>query len=213
MPTRSDLILERQHYRLFGRIRHAGHYASWPLRIPPPWASASVGLALSERPSFGGPSASQSLRRFARLHCPCAMNNIFPSFLLMCSSAMPHRHFEEPTGPARSGRPDDRLRDEAIHMHSRRGAGLLRFARNADFAVHRLGSRPGRYSEQKSLVLSVFEIEHSLVPRCCVASSGRAMLRRARSGRSSRLAAPTNEPLTRAKRFRNPAFHRCAQTR
>jgi hypothetical protein len=26
------------------------------------------------------------------------------------------RHCEEPTGPARSGRPDDRLRDEAIKL-------------------------------------------------------------------------------------------------
>jgi hypothetical protein len=26
------------------------------------------------------------------------------------------RHCEEPTGPARSGRPDDKLRDEAIQL-------------------------------------------------------------------------------------------------
>ena len=35
------------------------------------------------------------------------------------------RHCEEPTGPARSGRPDDRLRDEAIQL---RGAALDCFA-------------------------------------------------------------------------------------
>jgi hypothetical protein len=35
-------------------------------------------------------------------------------------------HCEEPTGPARSGRPDDSLRDEAIQVAWR----LLRFARN-----------------------------------------------------------------------------------
>src|SRR5580704_6438601 len=35
------------------------------------------------------------------------------------------RHCEEPTGPARSGRPDDKLRDEAIQ---RCGAGLDCFA-------------------------------------------------------------------------------------
>jgi hypothetical protein len=28
------------------------------------------------------------------------------------------RHCEEPTGPAQSGRPDDRLRDEAIQVDS-----------------------------------------------------------------------------------------------
>src|ERR1700722_20051628 len=28
---------------------------------------------------------------------------------------LPMRHCEEPTAPAQSGRPDDRLRDEAIH--------------------------------------------------------------------------------------------------
>ena len=42
------------------------------------------------------------------------------------------RHCEEPTGPARSGRPDDRLRDEAIQelRSTRERTGLLRFARN-----------------------------------------------------------------------------------
>jgi hypothetical protein len=30
--------------------------------------------------------------------------------------ASPARHCEEPTGPARSGRPDDKLRDEAIQF-------------------------------------------------------------------------------------------------
>jgi hypothetical protein len=50
------------------------------------------------------------------------------------------RHCEEPTGPARSGRPDDKLRDEAIQRGTvcslrcptkrNRPTGLLRFARN-----------------------------------------------------------------------------------
>src|SRR4029077_8158892 len=54
------------------------------------------------------------------------------------------RHCEEPTGPARSGRPDDRLRDEAIQKglaepgflpkQPNRRTGLLRFARNDDLA-------------------------------------------------------------------------------
>jgi hypothetical protein len=35
------------------------------------------------------------------------------------------RHCEEPTGPARSGRPDDRLHDEAIQRPAQ-AAGLLR---------------------------------------------------------------------------------------
>jgi hypothetical protein len=93
------------------------------------------------------------------------MNNIFPSFLLMRSSATPHRHCEEPTGPARSGRPDDRLRDEAIHGSLTLRCWIAGFARNDDFEVPRLGSRSGRNSKQKSLVPSVFEIEHSLVLR------------------------------------------------
>ena len=38
-------------------------------------------------------------------------------------------HCEEPTGPARSGRPDDRLR-EAIQSLVAQKIGLLRFARN-----------------------------------------------------------------------------------
>jgi hypothetical protein len=37
------------------------------------------------------------------------------------------RHCEEPTGPARSGRPDDRLRDEAIQSLVAQKTGLLRF--------------------------------------------------------------------------------------
>jgi hypothetical protein len=32
-----------------------------------------------------------------------------------CGVALYGRHCEEPTGPALLGRPDDRLRDEAIH--------------------------------------------------------------------------------------------------
>jgi hypothetical protein len=41
------------------------------------------------------------------------------------------RHCEEPTGPALLGRPDDRLRDEAIQTKSATAvSGLLRFARN-----------------------------------------------------------------------------------
>jgi hypothetical protein len=59
-------------------------------------------------------------------------------------------HCEEPTGPARSGGPDDKLREEAIQ--SRRACpGLLRFARmtiwdllsptrNQDGLVRRLGA-------------------------------------------------------------------------
>jgi hypothetical protein len=39
------------------------------------------------------------------------------------------RHCEEPTGPSRSGRPDDRLSDEAIQKYGG-NTGLLRFARN-----------------------------------------------------------------------------------
>src|SRR3979490_1090256 len=44
------------------------------------------------------------------------------------------RHCEQPTGPA-LGRPDDKLRDEAIHSSC--GFGLLRFARNDGFGSHR----------------------------------------------------------------------------
>ncbi len=40
------------------------------------------------------------------------------------------RHCEEPTGPARSGRPDDRLRDEAIQSLVAQKTGLLHFACN-----------------------------------------------------------------------------------
>jgi hypothetical protein len=39
------------------------------------------------------------------------------------------RHCEQPTGPARSGRPDDRLHDEAIRLRHL-GTGLLGYARN-----------------------------------------------------------------------------------
>jgi len=46
---------------------------------------------------------------------------------------MTFRHCEEPTGLARSGRPDDKLRNEAI-QNPRRQTGLLRFARNDDSA-------------------------------------------------------------------------------
>jgi hypothetical protein len=49
----------------------------------------------------------------------------------LVSSGLPFsRHCEEPTGPA-FGRPDDKLRDEAIQLSSGcQKAGLLRFARN-----------------------------------------------------------------------------------
>src|SRR4030081_630049 len=43
-----------------------------------------------------------------------------------CGSG-PYRHCEEPTGPA-FGRPDDKLRDEAIHSSFTRRDGLLRGA-------------------------------------------------------------------------------------
>jgi hypothetical protein len=52
------------------------------------------------------------------------------------------RHCEEPTGPARSGRPDDRLRDEAIQLGGSNLiaptgilSGLLRFACNDGSAI------------------------------------------------------------------------------
>jgi hypothetical protein len=44
----------------------------------------------------------------------------------MSNSQVSSRHCEEPTGPARSGRPDNRLRDEAIQDLNFR-TGLLRF--------------------------------------------------------------------------------------
>src|SRR5437667_745603 len=50
------------------------------------------------------------------------------------------RHCEEPTGP-RKARPDDRLRDEAIHSFPVRRGGLLRFARNdGERVVHHAAS-------------------------------------------------------------------------
>src|ERR1700683_2461898 len=62
-------------------------------------------------------ASCRPLRCMMFLNCECPAIARFP--------VLPEHHCEEPTDPARSGRPDDRLRDEAIHPVPK-GPGLLR---------------------------------------------------------------------------------------